>query len=159
VYASSGSSRGSLWIALFGTNQLARVSPGDGALKLYPLPDAGARPRRIAVDGDGMVWYTDYARGRLGVLDPATGRVRDFASPGGAGSGPYGIAIAPDGRVWYDESGTGTIVSFDRRTQQTEVVKIPTAGAIVRNMAVDTAHGRLWLALSGTQRLGRVDLR
>jgi len=29
----------------------------------------------------------------------------------------------------------------------------------VRNMAVDSTRRRLWLALSGVQKLGRVDLR
>jgi streptogramin lyase len=36
----------------------------------YPLPDAGARPRRIAITPDDAVWYTDYARGYLGRFDP-----------------------------------------------------------------------------------------
>lgn len=105
-----------------------------------------------------MVWYTDYARGRLGRPDPATGAVRDFPCPGGNGSRPYGIAIGPDGRVWYDESGPDDLVAFEPATAGTEVVAIPTRGSVVRNMAVDATRGRLWLALSGTERLGRIDL-
>ena len=105
------------------------------------------------------MWYTDYARGKLGRLDPVTGQVRDFDSPGGAGSAPYGIAIGTDGRVWYDESGRDQIVAFDPATARTETVAIPTRGSVVRNMAVDSARARLWLAESGVQRLGRIDLK
>jgi streptogramin lyase len=50
-------------------------------------------------------------------------------------------------------------VAFDPVTARAETVKIPTPGSVVRNMAVDSTRGRLWLALSGTQRLGRIDLR
>jgi hypothetical protein len=37
-------------------------------------------------------------------------------------------------------------------------VTIPTSGAIVRNMSVDSTRGRVWLALSGTQRLGKIEI-
>ena len=107
---------------------------------------------------NGIVWYTDYARGQLGRLDPATGQVREFPSPGGAESGPYGIAIAPDGRIWYDESQTDQLVAFDPSTGRSETLAIPTRGAVVRNMSVDSTRARVWLALSGTQRLGMIDL-
>jgi len=49
----------------------------------YPLPDAGARPRRIAIAKDDTVYYSDYARGYLGHLDPKTGKVEEFLSPAG----------------------------------------------------------------------------
>lgn len=149
---------GALWMALFGTNRIGRINPADGTLRDFTLPDAGARPRRLVADGKGIVWYTDYARDRLGRLDPATGQVREFPAPGGRGSAPYGIAVAPDGRIWYDESGSNEIVAFDPVSEHTETVAIPTRGAVVRNMAIDSSRARLWLALSGTQRLGRIDL-
>ena len=47
--------------------------------------------------------------------DPATGKVEEWASPGGPASKPYGIATRPDGMVWYSESGVtpNTIVKFE----------------------------------------------
>ncbi|PYO82383.1 MAG: lyase [Gemmatimonadetes bacterium] len=149
---------GSIWMALFGTNQIGRVDPANGDLRIFSLPTPGSRPRRLIVDAKGIVWYSDFARDRLGRLDPATGQVREFPCPGGSGSQPYGIAIGSDGRVWYDESGKNDIVAFDPATERTETVAIPTRVAVVRNMAVDSIRGRLWLALSGTQRLGKIEL-
>src|SRR5260370_7759436 len=92
-----------MWVALFGTNRVGRINPADGGLRVFPLPDPGARPRRLVVDAAGIVWYTDYARGRLGRLDPATGAVRDFVCPAGDGSPPSGIAIRPTAPVWSHE--------------------------------------------------------
>jgi hypothetical protein len=40
-----------------------------------------------------------------------------------------------------------------------ETIRIPTSGSIVRNMAVDSTRGRVWLALSGISKLGKIDLK
>ena len=66
-------------------------------IREYPLPDKDARPRRIAIGKDDTVWYGDYARGYLGHLDPKTGKVEEFPSPGGAESKPYAIDVTADG--------------------------------------------------------------
>jgi virginiamycin B lyase len=150
---------GSIWVALFGTNKLGRINGESGELREITLPASGARPRRLAVDESGMVWYTDFSRGYLGSYNPKSGAFKEWLSPGGASSAPYGIAIAPDGRIFYDEARSGSIVAFDRKSGQMETIKIPTPGAIVRNMSVDSTRGRIWLALSGTSRIGKIELK
>src|SRR5260370_17868216 len=62
----------------------------------YPLPRAKAFPHDPAVGADGIVWYTDQANSYIGRLDPATGKVTDYATPTPT-SGPHGIVVAPDG--------------------------------------------------------------
>lgn len=146
-----------LWAALFGTNELAHIVAATGAIHEIPLPHADARPRRLAVDGDGNVWYTDYARSRLGFVNTKTHEMREWPTPSD-NAGPYGIALGPDGRIWFDEARTSQIVAFDPKTERMETLAIPTKGAIVRNIAVDSARGRIWLALSGTGRLGEIEL-
>jgi virginiamycin B lyase len=144
---------------LFGTNKLGRIDGQSGALREVTLPEGGARPRRLAVDESGIVWYTDFARGYLGSYNPKSGAFKEWLSPGGVGAAPYGIAIAPDGRIFYDDARSGTIIAFDRKSGQMETIKIPTPGAIVRNMSVDSTRSRIWLALSGTSRIGKIELK
>jgi streptogramin lyase len=50
------------------------------------------------------------------------------------------------------------MVAFDPGTEKMETVPIPTPGAIVRHMETDSTRGRIWLALSGTGRLGKIEL-
>jgi virginiamycin B lyase len=150
---------GSIWVALFGTNKLGKIDGESGALREIVLPQQGARPRRLAVDQSGVVWYTDYARGYLGSYNPKSGAFREWPSPSGARAAPYGIAVAPDGRIFYDEARTGDIVAFDRKTGNAETINIPTPGSVVRNMTVDSTRNRVWLALSGTGRLGKIELK
>ncbi|MGH9166211.1 MAG: hypothetical protein ACRD02_00005, partial [Acidimicrobiia bacterium] len=57
--------------------------PVVSGLEEFPVP-AGSHPHDVAPAGDGTVWYTAQRAGRLGRLDPASGRVEEF--PLGAGS-------------------------------------------------------------------------
>ena len=98
----------------------------------YTLPDADARPRRIALWPDGTIFYTDYARGYLGHFDPASGKLlKEWPSPGGSGSEPYGIAVTDDGEVWYSESGVNpnTLVRFDPKSESFAARRFPPAAA------------------------------
>ena len=111
-------------------------------------PNKDARPRRIAIGKDDTVWYGDYARGFLGHLDPKTGKVEEFASPGGPDSKPYAIDVTSDGAIWYVETGDETknvLVRFNPETKKFLTWPIPSGGGTVRNMEIDK-KGDLWLA-------------
>lgn len=152
---------GSLWMALFGTNRLARIDTAAAppSADEIVLPEASSRPRRIAVDASGEVWFTDYARRALGAYDPSSPegeRVREFPTPGGGR--PYGIAIGPDGRVWYNDQDAAEIVGFDQATSSV-VARLPLeleSPGPVRNIAVDQPRRRLWLAISDVGRLAMI---
>jgi virginiamycin B lyase len=102
------------------------------------------------VTPDDMVWYTDYSRGRIGRLDPATGQVKEWLSPSGEKSAPYGISVI-DGAIWYSESESApnTVVRFDPKSEKFQSWAIPGGGNIVRNTSV-TANGDFVLANSLT---------
>jgi virginiamycin B lyase len=128
------------------------------AIREFTLPDPGARPRRIAIDGNDMVWYTDYARGFVGRLDPATGTVKEWASPGGTKAMPYAIT-AIGGDVWFSESGAtpGTLVRFEPATERFQTWNIPSGGGIVQNISV-TKDGNLTLAESDANKIALVTI-
>ncbi len=157
-YGVDDAPNGHLWIALFGTYKLGELDPTNPAtLQEHLLPDVSSRPRRIAVDKNGVVWYGDYSRDRLGMYNPATMQHKDWPTPSPMGL-PYAIGIGPDGRVWYNDDGASLMAAFDPLTEMTQTVAIPTRGSTVRNFAVDTPRRRIWLALSGTGRLGMIQL-
>ena len=122
------------------------------------MPHADARPRRIALTPDDVLWYTDYARGHLGRFDPATGEVQEWPSPGGPQSRPYGIA-AVGHIVWYSESSVhpNTLVRFDTETETFQTWVIPSGGGVVRHMMA-TSDGNLVLACSGVNRVAMVEV-
>ena len=129
------------------------------AIKEYVLPAEEARPRRVAITSDDVIWYSDYARGYLGRLDPKTGKVTEWPSPGGPKSLPYGITSIHD-VIWYSESGVkpNTIVRFDPKTEKFQTWAIPGGGDIVRNMDV-TRDGNPVTANSLTNQVGLVEVK
>jgi virginiamycin B lyase len=133
-YGTVFDTKGVLWIDLFGTNKLASIDK-DMKVTEYTLPDAKARPRRIAIDSNDTVWYSDFDRGYLGKFDTKTGKlVKEYMSPSGPRSEPYGITVIND-IVWYAEGNSkpNGLVRFDPKTETFQTFVIPNGG-VVRNM-------------------------
>jgi virginiamycin B lyase len=128
-------------------------------IKEYTLPRPDARPRRIGITADNMIWYTDFPMGYIGRLDPKTGQFKEWMSPGGAQSRPYGMDTVGD-IVWYSESGVkpNTLVRFDPKSEQFQTWAIPTRGHVVRFIDA-TPEGNIAMALSGINRVGLAEVR
>ncbi|WP_447924984.1 Vgb family protein [Georgenia muralis] len=61
-------------------------------------------PAQIAVASDGKVWWTERFADVVGFLDPATGELSEFSTPG---AGPQDIAAAGDGSMWFTQANIG----------------------------------------------------
>ena len=116
--------------------------PSDPTIDSYAVPD-GSRPHDVWAATDGTVWYTAQGAGALGVLDPATGEVREIAL--GSGSRPHGVIEGPDGAAWITDSGLNAIVRVDPATGDVRRYPLPAdrAGANLNTAAFDS-DGVLW---------------
>ena len=153
-------SKGVPYFVEFGANKVASVDPETLEIHEYVLPHEESRPRRVAITPDDVIYYSDYSRGYLGRFDTKTGAMTEWLSPGGPKSQPYAITIV-NGIVWYSESNTkpNTIVRFDPKTEKFQTWAIPSGGGVVRNM-VHSPDGRtLWIACSGMNRIGEVQIK
>ncbi len=151
-YGTVFDTKGTLWIDLFGTNKLASLDENMNITE-YPLPE-GARPRRIAIDANDVIWYTDFDCGYLGKFDTKTGKlVKEYLSPSGAKSEPYGITVI-DGIVWYSESHShpNGLVRFDPKAESFQTFVIPNGG-VVRNMMPTADKKGIVMAESGENKV------
>ena len=85
--------------------QTFTVLAGAGAHDVYPAPD-------------GAVWFTAQSAGKLGRLDPRTGKSDLIAL--GSDAAPHGVIVGPDGAAWVTEGGQNAIApsrSRDPRSQ------------------------------------------
>ncbi len=147
------------WIALFGTNTIGMVDE-NMELKTYPLTDEAARPRRLAVTSDDMVWYVDYARGFLGRLNPTTGEVDEWQAPGSAESRPYAMAVDDDDRLWFVESPNrqSRLVGFDSKTlEYFSTTEIESGGLTVRHMVFHQPSRTIWFGTDANT-IGRANI-
>lgn len=143
------------WVVLFGTNKLATIE--QGKVKEIVLPREDARPRRLAITGDGNVWYGDYAQGYLGRYNPKTGKIDEWKIPSGPDSRPYALAKDDKDRIWFVETGImpNRFVGFDPASQKfTKPVEVPSGGRTVRHMVFDPAEKAMWFG-TDTNTIGK----
>ena len=132
------------WITEGGQNAIARLDPRDDSVSLIPLPASFARTNLNTgvFDLDGIYWFTGQ-NGVYGRVDPASGRLDAWPSPGGRG--PYGITVTPSGDVWYASLAGSHIARIDRETGASEMVAPPTPQQGARRVWSDS-RGRLWVS-------------
>jgi virginiamycin B lyase len=135
----------------------SRVNRGTLAVKRYPLPASSgyANLNTATFDRRGRLWFTGQS-GIYGRLDPRSGALRVFRSPGG--SGPYGIATTPTGQVWYASLAGSHIARINLETGKATVFRPPTRGQGARRIWPDS-HGRLWVSEWNAGRVARYDPR
>lgn len=103
----SGFSSGSLW----------RYNVTSGTFTEFAVPN---NPSDVAVDANGIVWYTANNPNAIGKLNPADGTITQTVVP----EQPWQIAISTDGKVWYTERITDHIGRLDPSNDQ--VTRFPT---------------------------------
>ena len=132
------------------------AEPGAAATKVFQLP-AGSRPHDVAPAPDGKIWYTAQRQGALGIIDPASGKIRQV--PLGPGSAPHGVVQGPDGAAWITDGGLNAIVRYDPKTEALKVWKLPedTGYANLNTGAFDGAGTHWFTGQNGIY--GRLDPR
>jgi virginiamycin B lyase len=146
---------GAPWVTDGGLNAIVRVDPRTLAVRRYPLPTSSgfANLNTATFDRRGVLWFTGQS-GVYGRLDPRTGALRVFRSPGGPG--PYGITTTPGGAVWYASLAGSHIARIDLRTGKATAVRPPTRGQGARRIWSDS-RGRLWVSEWNAGRVARYD--
>jgi virginiamycin B lyase len=141
-------------LALLAITLLPGLPASAADVAYYDLP-TGAFPHDVAPAADGSVWYTDQHQGRLGKLDPKTGKIEQI--PLGRGSAPHGVVVASDGAAWVTDGGQNAIVRVDPTNKQVSVFPLPKEfpEANLNTPAIDPQGTVLFTGQSGVY--GRVD--
>jgi virginiamycin B lyase len=106
---------------------------------------AGSHPHDVAATpvAGGPVYFTAQQSGKLGILDPKTGRVEEVAL--GAGSSPHGVIVGPDGAAWITDGGQNAIVRYDAKSRALRSWPLPAeaANANLNTLTFDKRN-RVW---------------
>jgi virginiamycin B lyase len=146
---------GAPWLTDGGQNAIVRVDPKTRAVKAWPLPESTgyANLNTAIFDKAGIHWFTGQS-GYYGRLDPKTGDLKVFESPGGRG--PYGIHVTPDGTVYYASLAGSHIARIDAASGKAAVIEPPTRRQGARRVWSDS-KGMVWVAEWNSGQLSRYD--
>src|SRR6266704_732346 len=105
----------------------------------------GSHPHDVAAaPGSGApVYYTAQRTGKLGILDPKSGKYEEIAL--GARSAPHGVIVGPDGAAWVTDGGRNAIVRVDPSSRQVRRWPLPADAPDANlNTATFDRRGRIW---------------
>jgi virginiamycin B lyase len=125
----------------------ALLLAGAGAIAqpaYFDVPQ-GSHPHDVAAapGAAAPVYYTAQATGKLGILDPKSGKTEEIAL--GPRSAPHGVIVGPDGAAWVTDGGQNAIVRVDAKTHEVKVWPLPadTGYANLNTLTFDK-KGRVW---------------
>ncbi|MEP7208210.1 MAG: lyase [Casimicrobiaceae bacterium] len=120
------------------------ASVGAATVRYFEV-GKGSHPHDVAADPKpgGPVYYTAQRTGRLGILDPGSGKFEEL--PLGPGSAPHGVIVGPDGAAWVTDGGQNAIVRFDPQTRKVRAWPLPKdSGYANLNTPAFDGKGRVW---------------
>jgi virginiamycin B lyase len=111
-----------LWFADVANARIVRLQ--DGALDWWNLP-VDSYPLDLELDGNGRVWWTDFANGYLGRLDGGAATNTTFIPPDGGA--PVMLTLS-GGKVWASQQFPSRVVVLDPGAAESETAPV-TAGS------------------------------
>jgi streptogramin lyase len=99
---------GYLWLASWGQDKAYQLDTTNSLYRAWSIkrsPTDNPRPLGLAVDSEGMLWWTDTTWDKLVRLDPALSEMTTYDLP--LGSEPQ-LVTSQAGGLWYTEGTAGT---------------------------------------------------
>lgn len=137
---------GRVWGSELLGNRIFAFTPASGKFEIFPLPLPHSGPRRLEVDGKGIVWIPAYSANLLLRLDPRTRQFTQIALPF-RDAVPYIIRADPrSGVLWIGTSAADALLRYDPVNGKFESYRLPSRGAMIRHLAIDWRRGAVWAA-------------
>ena len=114
------------WMAEYRGCKLMKFNPVTEQFSEYSPLKAPCWMRRLSIDAGGMIWYGYYVlnTGKLGKLDPNTGKIVEYDLPMPY-TAPYDVMPDSEGNLWLGDSwltrghhDPAALIKFEPRTEK-----------------------------------------
>jgi streptogramin lyase len=121
-----------------------QVSAANAAAAVDLEGAGGGGSYDVAIDNEGMVWFSELARATLVRMNPATGETKEI-HPAGAVS-IRGIAMDPDDNLWFGDFHGHRFGKLNVKTEEVKFYKPPTPDAMPYGVSFNKVDGNIWYA-------------
>jgi virginiamycin B lyase len=111
----------------------------------------------IDVAGDGRVWFVEREANKIGRLDPETGKIDEFPTPGV--DVPRRMGADWEGNLWIGFHETGKLVKVDQKTGQMTFYQPPTENNGAYHVVADPKRKVIWLSEQTADKIARFNPR
>jgi streptogramin lyase len=133
---------------------------GISGFTVFPDHNASSYPWGITTGPDGNLWFADNGASKIGVINPTTHAISEFATPT-ASSMPRKITAGPDGNLWFTEYSASKIGMISPTTHVITEFGLPTTGkhgtSPVPFGITAGPDGNLWFTENGTSKIGMIN--
>jgi virginiamycin B lyase len=137
IYGIDSDSHNNLYFTDFATDYIGRIDAKTAEVKLYPLPDKPAGPRRGMMDAQDRIWFGEYRGNKIGMFDTKSEEFREWKMPS-PWSAPYDVAVDKNGEAWTGSMLNDRIDRLDPKTGQVVEYLLPRE-TNVRRVFVDSS--------------------
>jgi virginiamycin B lyase len=109
----------------------------------------------LDVAGDGRVWFVEREANKIGRLDPATGKIDEFKTPGI--DVPRRMGADWEGNLWVGFHETGKLVKIDQKTGKMTFYQPPTENSGTYLAVADPKHKVIWVTEQTADKIARFD--
>jgi len=121
----------------------------------YDIPTKNPGAYGMDVAGDGRVWFVEREANKIGRLDPATGKMDEFPTPGI--DVPRRMGTDWNGDLWVGFHETGKLVKVDHKTGKFTFFEPPTKGSGAYIARPDARTKMIWLTEQTADKIARFD--
>ena len=121
----------------------------------YDIPTKNPGAYGMDVAGDGRVWFVEREANKIGRLDPATGKIDEFPTPGV--DIPRRMGTDWEGNLWVGFHETGKLVKIDQKSGKMTFYEPPTKGSGAYIPRPDVRTKKIWLVEQTADKIARFD--
>jgi virginiamycin B lyase len=132
----------------------AALNPVD--IKEWLVPWDQTRPRDPYVDQQHRVWFVGQGGDYIAMLDPETGKFRQFKLD--PGTGPHNLIVDNEGQVWYAGNRAAHIGKLDPATGHITKYPMPDPNATDPHTLVFGQNQDIWFTVQQGNFVGHLGL-
>jgi copper transport protein len=145
---------GNIWITIVNKDRILKYLPELDVFEEIVMPDKQSLPFALAVDEEGMIWYSTTGAGKIGFIDPKDNKITQISSE--PLQAPEALIFDDDGNLWIAEHTGLAITKFNPVLETFERISVPDKDALPFGMTFDK-YGNIWFAQHTIDNIGVYD--